>query len=75
MGQFRVSAAREKVVLRPRQEQLLKALGKSGGMTPAQIWALLKVSRQGAMDLLRPLVRAGLVKRVGTLKNGSYVLK
>jgi Fic family protein len=75
MGQFRVSAAREKVVLRPRQEQLLKALGKSGGMTPAQIWALLKVSRQGAMDLLRPLVRAGLVQRVGTLKNGSYVLK
>ena len=75
MGQFRISAAREKVVLRPRQEQLLKALGKSGGMTPAQIWAALKVSKQGAMDLLRPLVKAGLVKRVGTLKNGSYVLK
>ena len=75
MGQFRVSAAREKVVLRPRQEQLLKALGKSGGLTPAKIWATLKVSRQGAMDLLRPLLKAGLVKRIGTLKNGRYVLK
>ncbi len=75
MGQFAASATRERLVLRPRQEQLLKALGKSGGMTPAEIWAALKVSKQGAMDLLRPLVKAGLVKRVGTLKSGRYVLK
>jgi Fic family protein len=75
MGQLSVSATREKVILRPRQEQLLKLLGKSGGMTPSELWAALKVSKQGAMDLLRPLVNAGLVKRVGTLKTGRYVLK
>lgn len=75
MGQFAASAARERLVLRPRQEQLLRALGKSGGMTPAEIWAALKVSKQGAMDLLRPLLKAGLVKRVGTLKSGRYVLQ
>ncbi len=75
MGQFSLSAARERLVLRPRQEQLLKLLGQSGGMTPAVLWAALGVSKQGAMDLLRPLVKAGLVKRVGTLKNGRYVLK
>ena len=75
MGELSVSAAREKVILRPRQEQLLKLLGKSGGMTPSELWAALKVSKQGAMDLLRPLVEAGLVKRVGTLKTGRYVLK
>ena len=75
MGRLSVSTAREGVVLRPRQEQLLKLLGKSGGMTPAELWAALKVSKQGAMDLLRPLVKAGLVKRVGTLKTGRYVLK
>ena len=69
------STACARVVLRPRQEQLLKLLGKSGGMTPAELWAALKVSKQGAMDLLRPLVKAGLVKRVGTLKTGRYVLK
>ena len=34
-----------------------------------------EVSKQGAMDLLRPLLKAGLVKRVGTLKTGRYVLK
>jgi hypothetical protein len=27
------------------------------------------------MDLLRPLLKVGLVKRVGTLKHGRYVLK
>jgi Fic family protein len=75
MGQLSVSSAREKVILRPRQEQLLKLLGKSGGMTPSKIWAALKVSKQGAMDLLHPLVKAGLVKRVGTLKTGRYVLQ
>jgi Fic family protein len=75
IGQLSVATAREKVVLRPRQEQLLKLLGKSGGMKPSELWAALKVSRQGAMDLLRPLVKAGLVKRVGTLITGRYVLK
>ena len=75
MGHLSVSAARDKVVLRPRQEQLLKLLGQSGGMTPAKLWAALGVSKQGAMDLLRPLLKAGLVKRVGTLKTGRYVLK
>jgi len=75
MGPLSVTAAREKLMLRPRQEQLLKLLGRSGGMTPAELWAALKVSKQGAMDLLRPLVKVGLVKRVGTLKAGRYVLK
>ena len=75
MGQFIVSSTREKLVLRPRQEQLLKLLGQRGGLTPAELWAALKVSKQGAMDLLRPLLKAGLVKRVGTLKSGRYVLK
>lgn len=75
MGQLSLTSASEKLVLRPRQEQLLKLLGESSGLTPAEIWKALKVSKQGAMDLLRPLVKAGLVKRVGTLKTGRYVLR
>ena len=75
MGQLSVAVARERVVLRPRQEQLLKLLGRSGGMAPSEIWAALKMSKQGTMDLLRPLLNAGLVKRVGTIKAGRYVLK
>jgi hypothetical protein len=31
--------------------------------------------KQGAMDLVRPLAKAKLVRRVGTLKNRRYVLQ
>lgn len=46
-----------------------------GSMAPNQIWSALSVSRQGAMDLLRPLIAAGLVEKVGGAKTGHYVLK
>lgn len=65
----------EKLVLRPRQEQLLHLLRDHGGMAPAEIWAALGVSRQGAMDLLRPLLDAEVVEKVGGSKTGRYVLK
>jgi Fic family protein len=65
----------EKLVLRPRQEQLLRLLRDHGGMTPAEIWAVLGVSRQGAMDLLKPLLAAGLVEKVGGKKTGRYILR
>lgn len=64
----------EPVVLRPRQEQLLRMLRDEGPLAPRRIWEALGVSRQGAMDLLRPLLGARLVKRVGTKKSGKYTL-
>jgi len=69
------AAGRAKLVLRPRQEQLLQLLRARGGLSPQEIWDGLGISKQGAMDLLRPLMKAGLVQRVGTLKHGRYVLK
>ena len=69
------AAGRARLVLRPRQEKLLQLLRARGGLSPREIWDGLGVSKQGAMDLLRPLMKAGLVKRVGTLKHGRYVLK
>jgi len=64
-----------KVVLRPRQEQLLQLLRVRGNLSPRELWDGLGISKQGAMDLLRPLIKSGLVRRVGTQKNGRYVLK
>jgi Fic family protein len=64
----------EKLVLRPKQERLLELLRDHGSMAPAEIWAALDVSRQGAMDLLRPLLNAGVVKKVGGKKTGRYAL-
>ena len=67
-------AARAKICLLPRQEQLLQLLKEHGVMQPSQIWSELKISRQGAMNLLRPLMEAGLVRREGTHKSGRYLL-
>jgi Fic family protein len=64
-----------KLVLRPRQEQLLRLLRDHGSMAPSELWSALRISKQGAMDLLRPLLDAGLVEKIGTKKTGRYALK
>lgn len=61
------------LVLRPRQEQLLQLLRERRALTSHEICEALGVSRQGALDLLNPLIEAGLVKRSGTRKSGRYV--
>ena len=67
-------AGKTKLVLRPKQEQLLHLLREEKALTPREIWDGIGVSKQGALDLLRPLVKAGLVRRIGTRKTGRYVL-
>ena len=70
-----VEAKGMKIVLRPRQERLLRLLRDHRELAPREIRELLGVSRQGAMDLLNPLLEAGMVERVGTRRSGKYVLK
>jgi Fic family protein len=67
-------AGKAKLVLRPKQEQLLHLLREHKALTPREIWDGVGVSKQGALDLLRPLIKAGLVRRIGTKKTGRYVL-
>jgi DNA-binding IclR family transcriptional regulator len=43
-------------------------------MSPSEIWSALGISKQGALDLLHPLIESGLVKRVGSKKTGRYIL-
>ncbi len=69
------NAPTQKLALRPRQQQLLHLLRDRGHLAPNEIWSELGVSRQGAMDLLRPLIQAGLIEKVGGAKTGHYVLK
>ncbi|MDZ4169822.1 MAG: Fic family protein [Coriobacteriia bacterium] len=64
-----------RIALRPKQERLLQMLSAAGSMAPREIWEALAISRQGAMDLLNPLVDAGLVEKVGTRKTGRYRLR
>jgi Fic family protein len=73
--QYSVKAIAPKLTLRPKQEQLLALLKERGRMAPSEIWNAIGISRQGAMDLLNPLLEAGLVVREGTLRSGFYRLK
>jgi Fic family protein len=71
---FAAETGRKKVVLRPKQEQLLNLLSDKGSMSPKEIWEALGVSKQGALNLLNPLLEAGWVRREGTKKSGRYLL-
>jgi len=71
---FSAGATRTKLVLRPKQEQLLQLLRDKKSMTPQEIWDALGVTKQGAMKLIRPLLDAGLVRRIGTRRTGRYIL-
>ena len=73
--QLKAAKGTAKLVLRPRQEQLMRLLRVRGSLSPREIWDGLSISKQGALDLVRPLIKAGLVRRVGTPRNGRYVLK
>lgn len=63
-----------RLVLRPKQEQLLQFLRDRKSMSPQEVWDALGMSRQGAIKLIQPLLDAGLIKRVGTRKSGRYLL-
>ncbi len=64
----------KKTVLRPKQEQLLHLLRERHGLTPQDVWSALDVTKQGAAHILKPLLQARLVRRIGTQKNGRYIL-
>jgi Fic family protein len=63
-----------KIVLTPKQERLLHLLNDREGMTPSEVWKELKVSKQGAAKILKPLIDSGLIQRIGTRKSGKYVV-
>jgi len=67
-------AGPKQIVLRPKQELLLGMLRDRKSLTPRQIREGLAISKQGAMNLLNPLLEAGLVRRIGTRKSGRYIL-
>ncbi len=72
---FSASPPGTKLVLRPRQEELLQLLRDHGSMTPREIREALHISKQGAMDLINPLLGAGLILREGSHKTGRYRLR
>lgn len=71
---FSAGSSKVKLVLRPKQEQLLQLLRDHKSMTPQEIWDALGMTKQGAIKLMQPLLDAKLVRRIGTRKSGRYIL-
>lgn len=69
------TAVAPQLILRPKQEHLLSLLRQKGRMTPAEIWAALNLSRQGAIKILQPLLDSGILVREGSRKTGCYRVK
>lgn len=63
-----------KIILTPKQERLLHLLRDKGGLLPNEIWKELKMTKQGAMKILKPLLDSGLIRRIGTRKSGKYMM-
>ena len=63
----------KKIFLQPKQEALLRLLEDRGGLTPREIWDALAMTRQGAAKLIKPLMVAGFIRRVGGKKTGKYI--
>ncbi len=64
----------DKITLTPKQERLLELLRDHGSMAPAEIWSALSISKQGAMNLINPLLEAQLIEKKGSKKSGRYYL-
>lgn len=71
---FTAKQGKSKLILRPKQEQLLQLLKNRGSMSPQEVWAALGISKQGAAKVIAPLLKAKLIQRVGGKKSGKYVL-
>jgi Fic family protein len=63
----------KKIFLKPKQETLLRLLEDKKGITPHEVWETLGITRQGAAKLIKPLLEAGLIRRVGGKKTGRYI--
>ena len=66
--------AKNKLLLTPRQKELLALLKAQGPQSPSQLWEALKLSKQGTLNVLKPLLEARLIERIGTKKSGKYSL-
>ncbi|WP_193212617.1 Fic family protein [Luteolibacter marinus] len=63
-----------RMILSPAQERVLHLLRDHGSMAPAKLREVMDLSKQGLMNVLNPLIDAGLVEKVGPQRTGRYAL-
>lgn len=69
--ELQIGKISENIHLTVRQEKLLKLL-RAGPIRPVELQKALDVTKGGLHYLLKPLIRAGLVRREGGYKTGIY---
>jgi len=67
-------AGKEPLSLSPRQEKLLHLLRERGPMAIRDLARALRVTPPGAHYALKPLLRGGVVKTIGSYKSTRYSL-
>ena len=72
---FKEESHRSKQInLTPKQSELLELLEKMGEIGSAQICKIMKINRSRVNQLIAPLVKAGIVVKVGTTRAAKYSL-
>jgi len=67
--------APDKLVLTPAQERLLQLLRDHGSMSPTELREAMNLSKQGTLNVLNPLIEAGIVEKHGPQRTGRYILR
>ena len=64
----------QRILLTPKQEELLALLGRRGVLGAAKICQTMKINRARVNQLIAPLVRLGIVARKGAARGVRYRL-
>ena len=69
------ATAQKENSITPKQQELLKLLGKHASLSSTDICELMKINRSRVNQLVAPLVRAGKVKKAGKTWGTRYSIK
>lgn len=65
----------QKIIITPRQEELVELLNSQGTSSSRDIGRLLKINRARVNQLISPLIKAGIVTTEGSARATRYYLK
>lgn len=64
----------EKIVITPKQEELINLLNMHGSLGSSELCKLLKINRARVNQLITPLIKTKIIKKVGKARATKYYL-
>lgn len=68
-------SSKRKIIVTPKQEELINLLNMNGALSSRDIGRTLKVNRARVNQLISPLLKAHIIKREGSARATRYYLK